>query len=497
MSEQTPGIAADPGARRPASGTAPGQEAAAADPPAGESARPGRRTRRPVREVLVGDFPRLQEIVSRYYLMVTLVVRLPSIILPLTVLTYVAVASGNELQGAASAAAALLGQGLSVLLLLAVPGARGRQWLLLLQTAVHVGAIWLLVYRLADQAGLAPSDPWPWYLALLAGLSAPQLGNASRLRWRAILETHRRPDLIQASMRHDAVMDALAIVLGAMITGLVAITVGPLVGIMASAGLLGLSSAALLLHPTADLRAQAMIPDPEAGRPMNRAMRRRRRRQQEIRFLPVLGGGCIGLLIGSIQMCLVYFAAAVDAVASIGVQFASLGLLSAVSAMLAAGWAPRRPWNMWIIFGALTVVSTLLMSVPSRPAGMVLMLAVMGAAIGPTLVAVFGIVPLITPLRDASVISSITTVLIHCGMGAGVLLAGVVGDQAGYETAVLIPALSAALLLITAFAFTARRGRVPLGTPLQIQAEASGIRSLAGHAAAAGHQSPGSSPDGS
>lgn len=422
------------------------------------------RGRRPMRQVLLGDYSRLHEIVSRWYLVLTLLARLPSIILPLTVLTYVAVASGSELWGAVCAACVHLGQALSVLVLARGSRIRLRQWILLLHTAVHVGVVCVLVYRLAEQARVAPEGTWPWHLALLAGLSAPQLGNATRLRWRAILQTHRRTDLNQASMRHDAVMDALALVLGALVTGVVAITVGPLVGIMVSTGLLVVAGTALLLHPTAGFPSWTPPRDPARTRP-NAAMRRRRRMQRFVRLLPVLGGCCIGILLGSIQVGLVYFAASVDVVESIGAQFAGLGLMSGLAAMIAAGFVPRRPWNLWIIFGAATVIATMLMSVPSRPLGMVLILAVVGAAMGPTMIAVFGVVPLITPLREAAAISSATAVLIQAGMALGVVLAGITGYRAGYETAVLLPVVASTMLLVTGLVFTERRGKVLLEIP--------------------------------
>lgn len=401
---------------------------------------------------------------SNWYLILTLIVRLPSVILPLTVLTYVTAVSGDEMRGAACAGAVHLGQAVSVLALVRGDRIRRRQWILLLHTVVHVGVICWLVVRFAEQARTAPVEPWPWQLCLLAGLSAPQLGNATRLRWRAILERRRRIDLILPSMRHDAVIDAVSLVLGALVVGILAITLGPLLGIMAAAGLLVLCTTALLLHPTADILADESSAQLRAARrPVrNHAMRRRLRTQRRMRLLPVLGGGSIGLMLGSIQMCLVYFTASVEAIETIGAQFAALGLMAALAAVVTAGTRPRRPWNLWIVFGALTVIATLLMSLPSRPAGMVLILAIMGAAIGPTLVAVFSTVPLITPLSEVSGLTAATSVLIQLGMGLGVGLAGVIGDQAGYETAVLLPVLAAAALLATAFVLMDRRSRVPM-----------------------------------
>lgn len=424
-----------------------------------------RRTRRAqLRTLMVGDYPALRGVVSNWYLLLTLIVRLPSVILPLTVLTYVTAVSGQELWGAACAGAVHLGQAVSVLALVRGDRIRRRQWILLLHTLLHVGVICWLVFRFSEQAQDAPTAPWPWLLCLLAGLSAPQLGNATRLRWRTILEQRRSLDLILPSMRHDAVMDAVSLVLGALIVGVLAITLGPLLGIMAAAGLLVLCTTALLLHPTADILgedAQNHLVDP-THQPLNSAMRRRLRTQRRMRFLPVVGVGCIGLMLGSIQMCLVYFTASVEAIETIGAQFAALGLTAGAAAVITAGARPRRPWNLWVLFGAVTVLATLLMSLPSRPLGMVLILAVLGAAIGPTLVAVFSTVPLITPLSEVRGLTAATSVLIQVGMGLGVGLAGVMGDLAGYETAALLPVLAAAALLATAFVLMARRSRVPL-----------------------------------
>lgn len=423
---------------------------------------PTRRAR--LRTLMVGDYPQLRGLVSSWYLLLTLIVRLPSVILPLTVLTYVTAVSGHELWGAVCAGAVHLGQAVSVLALVRGDRVRRRQWIMLLHTLVHVGVICWLVFRFSQQAQTAPTEAWPWLLCLLAGLSAPQLGNATRLRWRTILEQRRRIDLILPSMRHDAVMDAVSLVLGALIVGVLAVTMGPLLGIMAAAGLLVLCTTALLLHPTADLLGEGaedylLEPSPPT---LNAAMRRRLRTQRRMRFLPVLGGGCIGLMLGSIQMCLVYFTASVEAIETIGAQFAALGLTAAVAAVLTAGAQPRRPWNLWVLFGALTVLATLMMSLPSRPLGMILTLAVLGAAIGPTIVAVFSTVPLITPLSEVSGLTAATSVLIQVGMGLGVGLAGVTGELADYETAVLLPVLAAAALLATAFLLMARRSRVPL-----------------------------------
>lgn len=423
--------------------------------------------------LLFGDSQRLQNVVGRWYLVLTLLVRLPSVIMPFSVLVYVAVASGSGWWGAACAGSVYFGHAISTCLTALYAPWKHYQWGILLQTVVQVAAVLWLVQDLVAQVH-DPFGTWPWYLCLLVGATSPQLGIATRLRWPSILREHRDLSLTTLTMRHEAVMDALATVLGALVAGMLAITAGSLVGIMASSGLLVLSTTVLLLHRTAGLPVWGTALWVPASRRLNNAERRRRRARRFVRFLPMLGGGWLGLLWGSVQIGLVYFAASIDVVESIGAQFAALGLLSAISAVITAGFDVRRPWNLWIICAAAAVLATMLMSVPSGPFSMLLVLAVIGAATGPTLVAVFGIVPLISPRRLTVGLSAITHVLIQLGMAAGLITAAGLAGVGGYQTAALVPVLASALLLATAFLFIDRRRRVPMDMPRGVRRTPSG-----------------------
>ncbi|NHU84579.1 MFS transporter [Kocuria sp. JC486] len=415
-------------------------------------------------EILFGDFRRLQSVVGRWYLVLTLLVRLPSVVMPLSVMVYVAVASGSGSWGALCAAAIYLGHAVSTGITGLYAPWKYYQWGILVQTVLQVLTVLWLVQTLVARAH-DPFGPWPWYLCLLVGAASPQLGIATRLRWPSILRHHRDQSLPALTMRHDAVMDALAMVLGALVAGVIAIMAGSLVGVMAGSGLLVISTAMLLLHPTAGLPVWGTALWVSSSKNLNRAERRRRRSRRIVRFLPVLGGGWLGLLWGSVQIGLVYFAASIDVVESIGAQFAALGLLSAISAVITAGFGIRRPWNLWILCAAASVLATMLMSVPSGPFSMLLVLAVIGAATGPTLVAVFGIVPIISPRRLTTGLSAITYVLIQVGMAAGLVLAAWLGNYGGYQTVALLPVMASTLLLATAFLFIDRRRRVALDMP--------------------------------
>ncbi|MDO5618354.1 hypothetical protein [Kocuria sp.] len=416
-------------------------------------------------ELLFGDSQRLRQVVGRWYLALTLLVRLPSVIMPLSVLVYVAVAAGSGWWGAVCAGLVYLGHAISTCLTALYAPWKHYQWCILLQTLLQVGAVLWLVQSLVAHA-YDPYAVWPWYLCLLVGVCSPQLGIATRLRWPSILRHHKDLSLTTLTMRHEAVMDALAMVLGALVAGMIAITAGSLVGIMAGSGLLVVATAFLLLHPTAGLPTWGTALWVPTSKRLNAAEKRRRRARRFVRFLPMLGGGWLGLLWGSVQIGLVYFAASIDVVESIGAQFAALGLLSAISAVITAGFDVRRPWNLWVICAAAGVLATMLMSVPSGPFSMLLVLAVIGAASGPTLVAVFGIVPLISPRRLTVGLSAITHVLIQLGMALGLVAAAAAGGRGGYQTVALLPVLASALLLATAFVFIDRRRRVPMDIPV-------------------------------
>lgn len=406
----------------------------------------------------------LGAMVGRWYLVLTLLVRLPGVVMPLSVLVYVAVASGSGWWGAVCAACVYMGYALSTCLTVLYAHWKYYQWGILLQTVAQVVAVLWLVQVLVDHAA-DPYATWPWYDCLLVGALTPQLAIATRLRWPAILRQNCSVSMMNLTMRHEAVMDALAVAFGALLAGLIAITVGSLVGVMVGTGLLVLFTACFLLHPSAGAASWGVRLWGYNRKKLNNAEHRRRRARRFLRFLPMLGGGWLGVLWGSVQIGLVYFAASIDVVESIGTQFAVLGLFAAILAVITAGFNLKRPWNLWIICAAAAVLATMLMSIPSNPVSMLVVLAVIGAASGPTLVAVFGIVPLISPRRLVVGLSAVTHVLIHLGTGLGLVAASGFGVSGGYQTVVLLPVLAAALLLATAFMFLDLRRRAPMDLP--------------------------------
>lgn len=480
MSENGPGAGAHagspgsiPAARRAAGLAAPGavrREAvpAAVAPPRVEAvpdAEPLGWTGAGARSPLA-DSRELAAVSGALYPVLTLVVRLPQTMVPLGVLTTVALASGSPMLGTLGAAAVTFGSALCGLAMGAAAPWRARQVVLALLTLANPVAVWWLVRLLPAVSGELDAHAVRLVLVcLLAGLVLPQMGVVCRLRWWSLLARHDRERLFDTALRHESVMEALATVLAAVVTGLVAVTLGPVAVLAFAAALTLVGSTVFLLHSSARLPPVLVHFLPQVPPAATRAERQRRRRARRLRLLPVAGMVALGSLLGSLLGSVVVFATAVDAVVSVSWLYAVTGFTSAVAAVLASAWTGRsRLWNRWVVASAGAVLASMLLTIPDDSTGMVLVLAVAGLSTGPSLVVVYEIARLVAPSARVPALTTVMTAAMSIGLGVGLVLSGWWGETWGYRTASLVPVVSAAALLASALAFVHRWQRtVPDG----------------------------------
>ncbi|MCJ8504987.1 hypothetical protein MRU69_08945 [Kocuria flava] len=410
----------------------------------------------------LADSRRLAAAGGALYPVLTLLVRLPQTMVPLGVLTTVALVSGSPALGALCAAAVTVGSALCGLAMGAAATWRRRWPGLLLVGVLNPLAVWWLLRVLAAQ-GAEPAALLP--ACLLTGLVLPQMGVVCRLRWQSLLAGSDRGDLLEPSQRHESVMDAVGTVLAAGLAGLLAVRLGPAAVLAVAAALTVVSVAVLLLHPSARL-PPVLVPW-ALGRPPapTHAARQRRRRQSELRLLPVVGAVGLGALVGSVLGAVVVFASSVDAVVSVSWLYAVAGLTSAAAAVLAsAPVGAGRLRNRWVVTAAASVLAAMLLSVPDDAAGMVLVLALVGPTVGPVLVAVHGIADQAAQRPRATVLTTVTTSAMSVGIAAGLVLSAWSGEQWGYRTAALWPVLSASVVLAAALRYVHRWQRTATGT---------------------------------
>ncbi|MGK7221713.1 hypothetical protein ACSNO4_02810 [Kocuria flava] len=441
----------------------------------------------------LADSRRLAAAGGALYPVLTLLVRLPQTMVPLGVLTTVALVSGSPALGALCAAAVTVGSALCGLAMGAAATWRRRWPGLLLVGVLNPLAVWWLLRVLAAQ-GAEPAALLP--ACLLTGLVLPQMGVVCRLRWQSLLAGSDRGDLLEPSQRHESVMDAVGTVLAAGLAGLLAVRLGPAAVLAVAAALTVVSVAVLLLHPSArlppvlvpwalgrppapthaarqrrrrqsELRLPPVLVPWALGRPPapTHAARQRRRRQSELRLLPVVGAVGLGALVGSVLGAVVVFASSVDAVVSVSWLYAVAGLTSAAAAVLAsAPVGAGRLRNRWVVTAAASVLAAMLLSVPDDAAGMVLVLALVGPTVGPVLVAVHGIADQAAQRPRATVLTTVTTSAMSVGIAAGLVLSAWSGEQWGYRTAALWPVLSASVVLAAALRYVHRWQRTATGT---------------------------------
>ncbi|TDL42028.1 hypothetical protein [Kocuria rosea] len=413
----------------------------------------------------LADSRELAAVSGALYPVLTLLVRLPQTMVPLGVLTTVALISGSPALGAFCAAAVTFGSAVCGLAMGAAASWRRRQLGLVLLTLVNPLVVWWLVRRLPDLAADPEAAPAQLVLpCLLAGLVLPQMGVACRLRWWSLLRRDSREDLFDTALRHESVMDSLGTVLAAAVTGLVAVTLGPVAVLVLAATLTLVGTTVFLLHCSARLPRGLIHFMPPAAAAPNRAARGRRRRARQLRLLPVLGMGALGALVGSTLGAVLVFATAVDAVISVSWLYAVSGLTSALAAVAASARTEElRLWNRWVAAAAGAVLAAMLLTIPDDSAGMVVVLALAGLTTGPCLVAVYEIARLVAPSSRVTALTTVMTAVMSVGLTGGLALSGWWGESWGYRSAALVPVLSAAVLLATALTFVHRWRRIDPG----------------------------------
>ena len=410
----------------------------------------------PVRRSPLADARELAAVGGAVYPVLTLLVRLPQTMVPLGVLTTVALVSGSPALAAVSAGAVTFGSALCGLAMGVAASWRRRRLGLVLLTVLNPVAVWWLAGLLP--AASADADVVRLVLpCLLVGLVLPQMGVVCRLCWFSLLSRRDRTELFDTALRQESITDSLATVLAAAATGLVAVTFGPVSVLAVAAALTLVGTAVFVLRFSAEVPPVLVRFLPPAEAATTRALLRRRRRIRSLRLLPVLGMGALGSFVGSTLGSVVVFASAVDTVVSVSWLYAVAGLTSAVAAVAVSTRVGEvRLWNRWVVVATGSVLTSMLLTIPDTAAGMVAVLAIVGLSIGPSLVAVYEIARLVTPSSRVTALSTVMTAAMSVGLTVGLVLTGWSGESWGYSTAALLPVVSAAVLLAAALLFVHR-----------------------------------------
>lgn len=394
---------------------------------------------------------------------INLALRLPQVLAPLGVITWVATQTASPWPAALSSAAVCLGSALCGILMTFFVNVPWRQWGMVVLALVQGLVMWFLPLAPIDSAPTGVGSLSMFLPFFLAGMSLAPQGLVCRIRWNSLLEHRKRADLMPTAMRTESVSEAMSVVTGAAITGLIATTAGPQTVLRVSAVLSVVMVVIFMAHPSARIKQPVLAVSLRDS--SERLLQARRWSAQRLRTMLVVGCGGLGALLGAIQGCLVVFAVSVDIVPSVGALYAFLGLTSAVAAVVTVSWRTRvKPWNLWILYSTAALLASMMLSTPSGAFGFAVVLALIGLCIGPSLLCLFGLAAYVAPEDMYMGLVSRMTAATSAGMALGLVLSAFSGVRYDYISAALVPVAMALIPLAGSLVFMYIWRRSPLSS---------------------------------
>ncbi len=385
----------------------------------------------------LASYRRLWQLAGPGYVLVAFLGRLPLAMSQLGALVLVSGATGSYGTGGAAAGALAVANAVGSPAAAAIADRHGQRGVVLVQSLAGAVGLALLVV-LAQQGADGPS------LVLVAagtGLLLPQVGPMARVRWRPMTAgaNHQRR-LVDAAFSYEGAADEASFVLGPALIGAVAVALSPAAALLTGAGLLAVFGTAFALHPTARLTDEQPA-GPTTGRLLTAAF-----------VVLLLAQAGVGMLFGSIQTGTTVLATEAGIPGAAGLIHAVLAVGSVVAglatAFLPARVTHERRWATAAL--ALPVLAAPLLLVDSVPA-LVAVVALLGFAVAPYMIAVFTLAERIVPSRLVG--SALTLLAAATGLGYAIgsstagRLADSHGSTAAFAVTVTVTTLAAVLAL--------------------------------------------------
>ncbi|MCW2847791.1 MAG: putative arabinose efflux permease, family [Marmoricola sp.] len=381
------------------------------------------------------SFRALVRAVDRPFLVLDAAARLPTAMLPLGLLLYVADRTGSYATGGLAVAALSVGGGLGGSLVGLAADRFGQRRVGVLVTLVQVLAV-------AAFLVLGPADVLPVTLGLAAviGLANPQAGAMARSRWAAIARVRAdRRSFTATAMAWEGTLDEASFVVGPVLVSTVAGVTEPAVGLLLALVLAAVSQVGFALHPSA-------LPGHDRTRSAEHVHRTP---------LPLLRVGglliamsAVGLVFGATQTGVAARMAAAGTEELTGPVYAAMGVGSAIAGLLTT----RLPLAFRLeariaASGALIAVAGLAGARAHEPGFLALTCLLLGIALAPALVSSYALAERAAPQGWATTTMTMLGTANVAGVAAGAAVAGLLVDRAAPGAALLVDAGAGVLVL--------------------------------------------------
>ncbi|MET1059847.1 MAG: MFS transporter [Nocardioides sp.] len=380
-------------------------------------------------------FRTLAQATDRSFLALGIAARLPTAMLPLGILLYVADRTGSFAVGGLAVAALSIGGGLGGPLVGAAADRFGQRPVLLGATAVQVlGIVGFLV--------LSGLDSLPLTLALAAviGLANPQAGAMARSRWAAV--ARRRGDrhsFTATAMAYEGAVDESSFVAGPVLVSTIAALASPTVGLSLALLVAVVAQGGFGLHHTALPGRSQVAADHHS--PSGRLPR------LHLAGL-LLAMAAIGLVFGASQTGV---AARLDGLGRdelTGPVYALMGVGSAVAGLLTT----RLPRSFGLAAriaagGAGLVAVGLLLAWTTAPLALGGALLLTGVALAPALISSYALAERAAPQGWGTTMMTALSTANVVGVAAGAAVTGQLVDRVSPGAGLLVVSAAGVLVL--------------------------------------------------
>ncbi|GAB3696749.1 MFS transporter [Nocardiopsis oceani] len=370
---------------------------------------------------------RMNRIAGWPLLLATFLARLPVSMTLIGLLTLVTSSTGSVAAAGLVSGAFALGETVGGPIIARFADRHGQRAPVLVTAIVDAALITLLVAAIVADAPL----PVLVALAALGGLCMPQVGPMARTRW--VYMIRRGPERgldrersVSAAMSVEGVLDETSFVLGPALVGILTLTLSPTASVLGAAVLLGVFASLFALHPTA----------PPGSVPVRGAAGRITHPALLVLAVPMF---CQGLFFGGMSTGVTAFADNAGHGDLSGLMYAVMGSSSAVAGLLMAslpvGFSLTA--RVRVAAGGLALLS-LPLYLDHGPATLAVTMFVLGIAIGPHIVSLFGMIERAAPSSRLSQSMAIILSSLILGQALGSMVSGSLADSYGHQGAFVL-----------------------------------------------------------
>ncbi|WP_017546229.1 MFS transporter [Nocardiopsis prasina] len=367
---------------------------------------------------------RMHRIAGWPLLLATFLARLPVSMTLIGLLTLVTVTTGSVAAAGLVSGAFALGEAVGGPVIARFADRHGQRFPVLVTAIVDAALIVALV------AAIAADVPLPAIVALAAvgGLCMPQVGPMARTRWVVLIRKGpdrglERERSVSAVMSVEGVLDEAAFVLGPALVGVLTLTLSPTASVLGAAVLIGVFGTVFALHPTA----------PPGSAPVRGAEGRITRPALLLLAVPMF---CQGLFFGGMSTGVTAFADNAGHGDLSGLMYAVMGSSSALAGLMMASLPVgfTLTARVRVAAGGLALL-TLPLYLEHGPATLAVAILVLGVAIGPHLVSLFGLIERAAPPSRLSQSMAIILSSLILGQALGSMVSGSLADSFGHQGA--------------------------------------------------------------